>query len=123
MDLFNFYFTCESIRCPENREHMARMARAIIKTYILNNGTIRANLSEQVMDKLVSVYKQLNQSKGTDSGDGSSDQNNNNNGRAKFTSDFYMTLFNGAQEEIHTKLSGALYSNFLRHDIYLRHLS
>lgn len=116
-DLVHFYYTCESIKCAENRPHVARLARAILKKFIINGScSVGVFLSEAVKSKLVQDYKKLNENRATREAEADA-------GKVRFTDEFYMNLFNDAQREIFSHLSGPLYEHFIRHDIYLRHLS
>mgnify|MGYP007002792827 CR=1 FL=1 len=72
-------------------------------------------LSEAVKSKLVQDYKKLNENRATREAEADA-------GKVRFTDEFYMNLFNDAQREIFSHLSGPLYEHFIRHDIYLRHL-
>lgn len=124
-DLINFFFTCKSIKLQENRPHVAKLAKAIIKKYILGksgNCSVGRYLSDGVKSKLLQVYKRINENKVEREPESSENSKESDASDALYSDEFYMNLFNEAQTEIYNHLNDNLYQNFIRHDIYLRHL-
>lgn len=124
-DLINFYFSCKAIREPLNQLHVAKLARLIIKKYILicnDSLSVSWYLSESVKSKLVQEYKKFYEHNADREPKTGALKESDANNVAKYTDEFYMNLFDEARAEIYNHMNDNLYPNFIRHDLYLRHL-
>ncbi|XP_046908608.2 uncharacterized protein LOC124490193 [Dermatophagoides farinae] len=114
--LLNFYFACIGLKSTEiDVSTKKRSIVVIFKRFILNPKILE--LSKECQQHLIDVYKiQLNSSKSSSS----LDTNRQNQQQLQFLDE---NTFNEAFNEIESRLSGAIYQNFLKSRIFLDYIN
>ena len=117
-DLIDFYFACESVECPENHDSVARLARAILRRYLLRDSKL-LRLSDSVKDHLIKIFPKLPKTVRQSNAEMNANETET---EIKFDHDFYLNLFQDAKNEVYQQISTTFYGNFLRSEFYLKAL-